>query len=487
MRWSLIAGLVSSAVVIALVALVLRDPAPEQAGIAPVSDVAPAVDAVAQLDAVDVVRRTEVARGIDEAAYERAQAMRERRSKPKLAPASQDWRDGRIDVRVVRESDGAPLPRAELELTLSGVDAVTVASRTTDDAGAACFEGLPANVWKVTATAKGYRGRSTLDGVHPKRPEGTIEIRLAIQREIAVRLVDDAGNERTTVDLERTLGDHQRVDVAGVRACGPVGSSLEPGNQRYEAARGIGPVEGGDTWRLSLHGEEPRCVAALFGDTILGCTPLEPSVVAVDVCIGADVLRDLLAPLPVLVVGELDNLPIAGALVRFEDVSGVTEAQTDVGGRARIDARLRGGAPYTVSAAGFATARGTLVRKLGGQLLVSLAPGRRIQGFLRDENDAPLVRATVALHKADETGSRLARGGPTLLRTGPDGAFTFDGLEARTYAVGGRGDLSTESGAVERPADFVFVDCREKDALDVIVRRAAVPRPAASPRTRGPR
>lgn len=435
-------------------------------------------DAPQPLEDVVHGQRTELARGIDEEAYARARSQRDSlpRHGPRRMPSA--WRGGRLDVRVVGDDDGSPVPGADVTLSISNVEEISVASRTTDAAGTAHFEGLPAESWMVKASAMGRREQRAWRVIGPTWTARELEIRLEMRRELAVRLLDDAGRELTRDDFESLFGHRDAVTVAATLACGPVGSSLEPGNRRGGESDVRGPIAGTVSWRLTVEGTWARCVQALYGDTTLGCAPLEADARAVDVHIGGEVIRELLLPLPVLVLGELDGFPVAGALVRFESVriGASVEVLTDGAGRARVDAPLAGGTPFTVSAAGFRTTRGELVRRLGAQMLVRLAPGHRIQGVLRDENDRPLVRATIALHEADESGARLARGAPTLLRTGPDGAFAFDGLESRCYAVGGRGDLRTESGEVDRPADFVFVDCREKDALDVVVRRAAIPR-----------
>ncbi len=417
-----------------------READPQRVDIDLAPPIAPDAPEIQPLEDVVDGQRTQLARGIDEDAYARAWAQRESASRPNQARTTSAWRGGRLDVRVVSAEDGAPVPGADVDLTLSLVEAITVASRTTDDAGAACFEGLPADIWMVRASATGRGEMKAWEAIGPARAALDLEIPLVIRRELAVRLVDDEGRELTPVEFERTLGDRERVIVAGTFSCGPVGSILDHSNRRCGTTSSYSTVRGAGAWRLPLYLTGTTCVVALLGDLVLGSTPLEPGATEVDVRIGADVLRDLLAPLRVFVFGELDGLPVAGALVRFEDVVGVTEARTDASGRARIDARLRVGVPYTVSAEGFATAKGGLVRRLDGQFVVRLAPGRRIEGFLRDENDQPLVRATVVLHEADESGARLARGAPTLLRTGRDGAFAFEGLEARAYAVGGRGD-----------------------------------------------
>lgn len=149
------------------------------------------------------------------------------------------------------------------------------------------------------------------------------------------------------------------------------------------------------------------------------------------------------------VVDAADGRPVAGAALDLRNGAGsaifgdppLTTATSDEGGRFTLDgAPKEGGVTLLVTADGYARARVELrlPRDARERIRVELTSAATLRGQVVTQGGAAVARATVRVMPADRTdwiesataNGDFVGGSPPWLetRTGPDGAFTVDGL-----------------------------------------------------------
>lgn len=362
---------------------------------------------------------------------------------------------GTIEVRVVRDEDGAPLAGASVELAYYGGSA----SAISDAAGLALFTDVPEDRCRVVARAAQRAEAHATVPISRFKPRASIEVRVSVARTLVVRLVDPAGAPFRAEAWGIERGVARRIGIELARDCGAIGADSSPIGAPLHRARSLEPMAGSPAWSLEIRGPGDACVQAVLADRIIGATPLDPAATEVAVRIDVDAARDAFVSLVVRVIDARTGAPIEHALVGYGEARPAdTGPRTGPDGRARpelVPARAVG---VWAGAKGYAPEIVVLAEPIPAEALVRLRPGRRIRGRVVDFGGAPIAGAYV---DAAADGGKSAS--TTRVTTAKDGAFELVDVRPARFRL----RAVFESEVSPEP---VAVDCTERDASEVELR-----------------
>lgn len=350
----------------------------------------------------------------------------------------------------VLDASAAPVAGAELRVALrprAGLTGVLFAEpvRRSDAGGRAVFDALPRGEY-VVAFRRGPAAR--WNTVAPVDSGDDVELRLPATRDVALRVIDDAGNgvagARFTLWTGPTLGE---ATAAGLQE--EVASRVEP----------VDPVEGGEPGRFTLRALEPDVytlgVAAdghALAQRLLVVDPKAPADAApitVTLVRGIDctveVVDDAGAPVPgaeVWIHAAADEHSAFSQSILYSyggfsawDRLARGGRRTDGEGRVRIASLPRGPAAVLVRH----RARGSIgveVAELGASLRVTLPRPGRIEGTVRRSGAVPApdsLRLSVAPNAASNGASFPVASHGVVVRD--DGSFVAESLAPGTWRV----------------------------------------------------
>jgi len=391
--------------------------------------------------------------------------------------------DCTIEARIVHDEDGRPFAGANVQLMLTNEEGFGEPLTTGAD-GIARFEHVRAGAWLVRADAPGCALARGGGHVSRAQPEASLELRLSTLREVSVRLVAASGRDLTRGSETVDVALASEIAIVVGATCARPGERFDASDAPPSRARSTRSKSAPYTWQLELRGRDAVCVHALIGDVVLAASVVDPWSDEVRLRVDDSAWRSALTPVVVRVVTGAADVPVVGARVSCASALGsFVETHADERGVARILDFAAGEFVLTVDAPDYAAVRRSLRRPLDADILVRLGTGRRVEGVLLAQDDAPMPRRKLALYAAEEAGSSRAARVLHVVETGLDGRFVFADLDPGQYAV------STHSGTgyarlprtSDWPTSLVHADCRERDAHGLVVRGFAV-----SNDTRGP-
>lgn len=384
------------------------------------------------------------------------------------------FQSGVIEVRVVHDEDGTPFDGVRVSLTPALLDAVRPAKGTTDAQGVAVFEGLTDTYWDVLAEAEGCVAMRGGAPIQPEHPNASVEVRLAMQRDVLVRLVDAAGRDLSAADIGLAAEDAGNLALVLGASCSIPGERYvltgAPAHRSRSASSAAAPFR----WQLEIRGRGTACVHVLLGDVVLAAEPLDPRASEALVRIDPAVIRGAVTPIGVRVVTTRGEVPVEGARVRFEGPRRkVVDRLTDKEGRASFDGLVVGSLTLRVAAEGFAPASVSVQRPVEGEVLVRLEVARSIAGVVLDQDGRPMARAVVGIYRPNPAGVSRTVAPSELAITELDGTFRFVNVHGGEYVVGVGGQSADGRRVLpERDAraiDAAYAECSEGDVLGLVL------------------
>jgi len=361
--------------------------------------------------------------------------------------------NGVVEVRVLREEDDAPIAGARVRL---------VGESETDAHGVCVFTDLPELRVQATAVAPGrMQGEATAE-ITRDSMYATLEIRLAVRRDVVVRLLDPLGNPFRPEDwgLDRTASG--RIGIVLANACGVPGRQFEAGDAPAHRSRAADSELGPFAWRLEIRGMGEACAHALLGDVIVGVETLDPRETDVLLRVDALAIDAALAPVTIRVLAADGDVPIEDALVEFDEASKAeSKRRTAADGCVRIRFASSGITNAVVTARGFAPARLALARPYPPEFVARLVRGRRIEGRVVDQDGSPISGARVELPGAGP-------GVAASMRSAAGGVFRFHDLPSAEYRIHATYSAKSSAGGGQRVT--ANADCREGDVLGLEIR-----------------
>lgn len=360
---------------------------------------------------------------------------------------------GIVEARVVDDETGAPIPGAHVELD---TDARTLRVPT-DSLGLARFAEVPEGIHWIRASSGGRAGDERELHVTSMEPTAQVELRLAVERELVVRLVDPSGLPFRPAEWGLDPRVFDRIALRLAAECGDAGRAFDRDAALPCVARAADGELGARWWRARTRNRGPLCAHVLLGDVILGAAPVAEGANEVDVRIDAVALAQSRSHPLVRVLDDSNGSPIAGATITFERASGAEAVQTAADGRARVPSVLGRVPDAVVSAKGYASRRLVDATAADAEHVVRLAPGRRITGRVVDGRGAPAsgARVTADAHESDaETLSA---------RTDEHGAFELRDLPRCVVQL--RASRGWDQGSTN-------ADCKDEDVhgIELVLR-----------------
>lgn len=365
-----------------------------------------------------------------------------------------DFRDGVVEVRVVRDEDGTPIRDASVTIDFTNGGE----TNSTDALGLAVFTnvGLPVRV-TASATGRPPVSRSVLLG--PGLPRASVELRAFVERELTVRVLDPNGAPFRPEDWGIDVSSAQRVGILLTNRCGALGQPLDFADVILHSARSVAEF-GAYAWRVRVRGAVDGCIDVFLGDVTIGTHTIVADETEIGVRVDPSAIDSALAPIVVCVLDAITGSPIAGAQAEFRKVT-TREPRMTTGhdGCLRVPLARASRTTAIVRAPGYAAAKCVIERPIPDRIVVRLKPGRRVAGRVVDQNGAPLAGVRVTLKGLD-----LARDAST----GPDGTFEIAEAPAAEFEV--EATYSLPRPALQSQRVTAAADCRAGDALGIELR-----------------
>ncbi len=378
------------------------------------------------------------------------------------------FRDGVVQVFVVRDEDSAPISGAEVRMDSGDsywdLEEEDTRTATTDSGGATAFSGVRKGFTRLTAAAVG-RATATRDvWLDGDSPIAIAEIRLLVQRELRVRLVDGQGRPFRAEEWGLAEEHAALLEISISSRCGTVGQHFDPVDAPGHVARSTEQDIGPNTWRLEIHGGGEVCVHAVLGDTVVGVEALAVNAAELAIRIDPAAIDRALAPVVVRVLDDVSGTPIVGARVEFHTGSSKPiVVSTGEDGRAQADLALSSNVVATVRCADRAPVTVTIQRPPPPEFVVRLPIGRRITGRIVDPDGKAIAGARVFLRDWE---SQPVDGKRATGRSAADGSFALADLAADRYEVRAQ-TFASKGAALVRGSERV--DCRYGNARGVVV------------------
>lgn len=378
------------------------------------------------------------------------------------------WGERALEVRVVRDEDGSPLAGAVVTTTH---DAATADDpRTTGADGIARWSRVDAQRWNVIASADGRASANAGARAMPGEPTTRVELRLALQRDVRVRLVDARGADVSPAVLGLDPDAAQGVGLALGAECGAPGERFDA--RGADAARSRPDSWNGKRfgWLLSIRGAGAGCVHVLLGDAVVVAEPLPAGARELAIPVDRAAFERVVTPLVVRVAAEAGRAPVEGAEVLVTRTYGAPRTlRTDADGTARIDGFTAGDCTVRATAPGFAPASVRASRPFADDVLVLLRPGHVVAGVVLDADGRSAAGVALSAYAGTDLGQVASPVGRT--RSGPDGRFAFDPI-AGVEILLCLDEFGIDRGYVPKRENLSkssqIVDIR-RDARDVVV------------------
>ncbi|GEM_PF-6003656 len=357
------------------------------------------------------------------------------------------FESGVIEVRVVSDDDGRPLAGVQVALAYETPEVQTAGS-----GGTVVFTNVVEGPASLSAILAGRARAAGEAWITRESPHASVELRLAVEREVVVHLRDPRGLafDPTAWQVDRAAPN--RIGIRLDSRCGRMGSTFDAVDVLRYGARSAEQDLGPFTWRVRIQRTADVCVHALMDDVIIGVERLDPAATELEVRLDPSTIEAVLAPVLVRVLAAGSDAPIAGAQIEFQGGAGHSGLRRGLDGRARVLTASAPSRELVVTARGYTTARLSLSRPYPPESVVRLPVGRHIAGRVLDQNGAPLALARLELRGTAE----LDETPPKFMTSSKSGDFQFRDVAAREYRI-----LATFSGnRVE-----VNADCRERDVL----------------------
>jgi len=309
-----------------------------------------------------------------------------------------------VDVCVVRDEDGKPIPDANVrfgEIRGQLTNTEGVARLPFPEMVHLTHGGLPQII--VSAPA-----RAEVEVPAPDQDRASVPmvtVRLVARREVRVRL---SGKTGEWIDPPALGFDDAALAVTlGLAStCGQVGDTFDGrGAPPYRVA-----PESRDGarfgWKMEVRGTDTLCLHALLGDEILAAQPLQPGTLEVSLTVDPIALARAAEAFVVLVTdGDQHAVAHARVVARLPHGAEVVR-ETGDDGRARFERVLATDFDLAVTADGFVAAGQRVRRPIREDVAVRLAPGRVLRGTTVDERGKPFSWAKLGLYRATQLGAR---------------------------------------------------------------------------------